>query len=271
MGGAGHARPARPRGSSRSPTAPAGSTRERTHATVERIIRETAIPRRRAPDLRRGQPRRGRCRRAGLFGTWAIATWSLLRGDAPEGPGVRFRSAPRRLAPTPPRWSRGSRRSPRSRFRSRPIQNVTRIRPIRGRRSRQPQAQARRRGEPRDRPVLSFARDGVSSAFATSVAAAGIDAETCPGIMPVTSYAAISADGGAVRHRDPAVWLGRLFEGLDDLPAARQLVAATMAAELCGGALHGRGPRIPFLHLEPGRAFLRHLPFARPQTRKRPP
>ncbi len=29
-------------------------------------------------------------------------------------------------------------------------------------------------------------------------------------------------------------WLNNLFEGLDDLPAARQLIAATVAAELCG-------------------------------------
>ena len=29
-------------------------------------------------------------------------------------------------------------------------------------------------------------------------------------------------------------WLNDLFEGLDDLPAARQLIAATVAAELCG-------------------------------------
>jgi methylenetetrahydrofolate reductase (NADPH) len=28
-------------------------------------------------------------------------------------------------------------------------------------------------------------------------------------------------------------WMDRLFEGLDDRPAARQLVAATVAAELC--------------------------------------
>ena len=28
-------------------------------------------------------------------------------------------------------------------------------------------------------------------------------------------------------------WLARLFEGLDDHPAARQLVAATIAAEMC--------------------------------------
>ena len=29
-------------------------------------------------------------------------------------------------------------------------------------------------------------------------------------------------------------WLDDLFEGLDDLPAARQLIAGTVAAELCG-------------------------------------
>ena len=29
-------------------------------------------------------------------------------------------------------------------------------------------------------------------------------------------------------------WMDHMFEGLDDLPAARQLVAATIAAELCG-------------------------------------
>ena len=33
---------------------------------------------------------------------------------------------------------------------------------------------------------------------------------------------------------DVPAWLGNLFEGLDDLPAARQLIAAAVAAELCG-------------------------------------
>ncbi len=60
--------------------------------------------------------------------------------------------------------------------------------------------------------------------------------------MPVTNFAAISRmaamNGTAVPD-----WVGRLFEGLDDLPAARQLVAATIAAELCaqlyaGGVRH---------------------------------
>ncbi|MCY7398908.1 MAG: methylenetetrahydrofolate reductase, partial [Sphingomonas bacterium] len=29
-------------------------------------------------------------------------------------------------------------------------------------------------------------------------------------------------------------WMDNIFEGLDDLPAARHLVAATIAGELCG-------------------------------------
>ena len=65
------------------------------------------------------------------------------------------------------------------------------------------------------------------------VAAAGIDIEILPGIMPVTNFAAIhrmaTMNGSAVPN-----WVERLFEGLDELPQARQLVAATVAAELCG-------------------------------------
>ncbi len=55
-----------------------------------------------------------------------------------------------------------------------------------------------------------------------------------PGILPVTNFAGHRAHGGQLRRRAfPTGWAG-LFEGLDDLPAARQLVAATVAAELCG-------------------------------------
>ena len=55
-----------------------------------------------------------------------------------------------------------------------------------------------------------------------------------PGILPVSNVAAISRIGGAERRRGIPTGSDRLFEGLDDLPAARQLVAATVAAELCG-------------------------------------
>src|SRR6185437_12572814 len=69
--------------------------------------------------------------------------------------------------------------------------------------------------------------------FQDDAAAAGIDIEIVPGIMPVTNFAGIVRMSERCGTEVPA-WLGRLFEGLDTLPAARQLIAAIVAAELCG-------------------------------------
>jgi len=68
--------------------------------------------------------------------------------------------------------------------------------------------------------------------FRDQAAAAGIAAEIVPGIMPVMSFAAVQKMS-AMCGTDVPGWMGRLFEGLDDHPAARQLVSATLAAELC--------------------------------------
>lgn len=68
--------------------------------------------------------------------------------------------------------------------------------------------------------------------FRDDAAAAGIDAEIVPGIMPVMSFASVVRMSGMCGTAVPG-WMGTLFEGLDDRPAARQLVAATVAAELC--------------------------------------
>jgi methylenetetrahydrofolate reductase (NADPH) len=67
--------------------------------------------------------------------------------------------------------------------------------------------------------------------FRDRVAAAGMDIEILPGIMPVTNYGAISRMAAMNGTAVPS-WMDRLFEGLDDHPAARQLVAATVAAEM---------------------------------------
>jgi methylenetetrahydrofolate reductase (NADPH) len=67
--------------------------------------------------------------------------------------------------------------------------------------------------------------------YRDQVAAAGISAEIVPGIMPVTNFASVQRMAAMCGTVVPA-WMGRLFEGLDQLPAARQLVAATVAAEL---------------------------------------
>lgn len=68
--------------------------------------------------------------------------------------------------------------------------------------------------------------------FRDKVSAAGIDAEIVPGIMPVMSFAAVQRMSGLCGTAIPS-WMEGLFEGLDERPAARQLVSATIAAELC--------------------------------------
>ncbi len=68
--------------------------------------------------------------------------------------------------------------------------------------------------------------------FRDRAAAAGIAAEMVPGILPVTNFANLQRMAGPCGTVVPA-WMSTMFEGLDDKPAARQLVAATVAAELC--------------------------------------
>lgn len=78
--------------------------------------------------------------------------------------------------------------------------------------------------------------------FRDSVAAAGLDIELVPGILPVTNFANLARMAANCNTHVPA-WMANLFAGLDDKPAARQLVAATVAAELArrlyaGGVRH---------------------------------
>ncbi len=53
-----------------------------------------------------------------------------------------------------------------------------------------------------------------------------------PGILPVTNVARAREFAGLCGAAIPD-WMDGLFEGLDRRPAARQLVASTVAAELC--------------------------------------
>lgn len=68
--------------------------------------------------------------------------------------------------------------------------------------------------------------------FRDKAAAAGIEGEIVPGIMPVLSFAAVQRMSTLCGTAIPD-WMEGLFEGLDDRPEARQLVSATIAAELC--------------------------------------
>ncbi len=69
--------------------------------------------------------------------------------------------------------------------------------------------------------------------FRDDAAAAGIDVEIVPGILPVSNVATTRRFAQSCGAGIPD-WLDAMFEGLDDLPAARQLISAAVAAELCG-------------------------------------
>ena len=66
--------------------------------------------------------------------------------------------------------------------------------------------------------------------FLDKALAAGICAPILPGIMPVTSFAAIRRMSG---NTEIPAWMEAMFEGLDERPGPRTLVAAVAAADLC--------------------------------------
>ena len=75
--------------------------------------------------------------------------------------------------------------------------------------------------------------------FRDRVAAAGIAVPLVPGILPVTNFAQLKRMAGACGASIPA-WMGAHFDGLDDDPDTRRLVAASLAAEQCR-RLHANG------------------------------
>ncbi|MBV1901343.1 MAG: methylenetetrahydrofolate reductase [Kordiimonadaceae bacterium] len=60
----------------------------------------------------------------------------------------------------------------------------------------------------------------------------GIDVPIVPGILPVTNFTNLKKFAGACGASLPA-WLGEMFEGLDARPQTRNLVAASVASEMC--------------------------------------
>ena len=67
--------------------------------------------------------------------------------------------------------------------------------------------------------------------FRDAAAAAGIDAPIIPGILPVSNVSQTKRMADMCGTEIPA-WMLTLFDEHDDRPAARQLVAATIAAEM---------------------------------------
>ncbi len=205
-----------------------GSTRERTHQTVERILKETTLTP--AAHLT--------CVGASREEVDAIARdyWQLgvrnivaLRGDPPE-PGARFEAHPdgyrdaaelvaglKRVASFDISVACYPECHPDAASAKADIDHL----------KRKVDAGA-------DRAITQFFFSAEAFfRFRDRVAAAGLDVEIVPGILPVTNVAQARKFAGQCGTAIPD-WLDDVFEGLDERPAARQLVAATVAAELCG-------------------------------------
>lgn len=68
--------------------------------------------------------------------------------------------------------------------------------------------------------------------FRDRLNAAGVVAAVVPGIMPVTNFKGLQKMAAGCNASVPR-WLATLFDGLDDDPETRRLVAAATTAELC--------------------------------------
>jgi methylenetetrahydrofolate reductase (NADPH) len=205
-----------------------GSTRERTHATVERILKETPLTP--AAHLTCVAASREEVD-AVARGYWDAGVRHIvaLRGD-PSEPGAKYRPHPdgycdavelveglKRVAPFDISVAAYPEVHPDSSTRQFDLENL----------KRKVDAGA-------DRAITQFFfSPDCFFRFRDEAAAAGIDVEIVPGILPVSNVATTRRFAQACGAAIPK-WLDDLFEGLDDLPAARQLVAATVAAELCG-------------------------------------
>lgn len=202
-----------------------GSTRERTHATVARIVSEAGLPA--AAHLTCVDASRDE------IGEVARAYWDAgvrhivaLRGD-PADPARGFAAHPdgysgaaaliaglREIAPFEISVAAYPEVHPEATSADSDIDNLKRKLDA---------------GATRAITQFFFSPE-VFFRFRDRLAAAGIDAPLVPGIMPVTNFAAIRRMSA---NTEIPGWMEALFEGLDDHPQTRQLVAATIAAELC--------------------------------------
>ena len=68
--------------------------------------------------------------------------------------------------------------------------------------------------------------------FVDRIRKAGVTVPILPGIMPVSSFSGLANMSQRIGVTIPG-WLANLFEGLDEDPETRKLVAASVAAEMC--------------------------------------
>ena len=205
-----------------------GSTRERTHATVTRIIEETDLSV--AAHLTCVNATRDDVDSV-LREYWQAGVKHIvaLRGDPPEGIGEKYTPFPngyenaadltygaRAIAPFEVSVGCYPEKHPESRDFQADIDHLK-----------------RKIDNGASRGITQFFYDNdCYFRFVDRVRDAGITIPIVPGIMPINNFKSLNKMASMCGATVPERFL-RLFENLDDDPQTRQLVAATVAAEQC--------------------------------------
>ena len=205
-----------------------GSTRDRTHATVKRILGETSL----TPAAHLtcvGATREEIDAVACSYWDSGVRHIVALRGDLPEGPGGTYTPYPGGYA-----------------YASDLVAGLTRIAAFEISVAAYPDTHPAANSPADDLDNLKRKIDaGAVRAitqfffevdaylrFLERARAAGIWVPIVPGILPVTNYAQMKRFAGTCGAKVPG-WLASLFEGSDDNPELRGLIAASIAAEQC--------------------------------------
>lgn len=213
-----------------------GSTRERTHATVVRILKDTALTP--AAHLTCVGATRGEvddvARRYWDAGVRHIVA---LRGDAPESQGryvphsngyayaADLVAGLKRIGSFEISVAAYPETHPEAAGADADIENLK-----------------RKIDAGADRAITQFFFDpAVYFRFLEKVRRSGITVPVVPGILPVVNFAQTAKFSKACGASVPS-WLARLFEGLDNDPETRKLVAAAVVAEQVR-TLHAGGVR----------------------------
>jgi methylenetetrahydrofolate reductase (NADPH) len=205
-----------------------GSTRDRTHRTVARIVKETTM--RPAAHLTCVGASRAEVDDV-LRQYWAEGVRHImaLRGDPPGGAGAAFAAHPegyanaaelvggaKRIADFEVSVAVHPEKHPDSASWDWEVENFK-----------------RKLDAGAVRGVSQFFFDAdIFLRFRDRLADAGVSAPVVPGIMPVTNFKGLLKMAEGCKASVPR-WLATLFDGLDDDPETRRLVAAATTAELC--------------------------------------
>jgi methylenetetrahydrofolate reductase (NADPH) len=203
-----------------------GSTRERTHATVARIVRETPI--KPAAHLTCVAASRGEIDDI-VKGYWDVGVRHIvaLRGDPQDGIGTKFH-------PHPEGYENSAAL----------VAGIRKVADFEVSVSTYPEGHPESSSVDADIDVLKgkidagatraitqfFFENSVYLRFLDKVRDRGIDIPIVPGIVPVQNFKATTNFARKAGASIPQ-WLADRFEGLEDDPTTRRLIAATVAAE----------------------------------------